>query len=101
MSNLEQTLSIIKPDAVERNLAEEIKNIFVKNRLNIKDSKKIHITKDEAAEACKKLLAQINNDHASFPHEIALRLHSDQGREFTARGNQVRLIEPAGFRPQK
>ena len=26
---------------------------------------------------------------------------SDQGREFTARGNQVRLIEPAGFRPQK
>ena len=50
MSNLEQTLSIIKPDAVERNLAEEIKNIFVKNKLNIKDSKKIHITKDEAAE---------------------------------------------------
>ena len=50
MSNLEQTLSIIKPDAVERNLAEEIKNIFVKNRLKIKDSKKIHITKDEAAE---------------------------------------------------
>ena len=50
MSNLEQTLSIIKPDAVERNLTEEIKNIFVKNRLNIKDSKKIHITKDEAAE---------------------------------------------------
>ena len=50
MSNLEQTLSIIKPDAVERNLAKEIKNIFVKNRLNIKDSKKIHITKDEAAE---------------------------------------------------
>ena len=50
MSNLEQTLSIIKPDAVERNLTEEIKNIFVKNKLNIKDSKKIHITKDEASE---------------------------------------------------
>ena len=28
MSNLERTLSIIKPDAVERNLVEEIKNIF-------------------------------------------------------------------------
>ena len=28
MSNLEQTLSIIKPDAVERNLDKEIKNIF-------------------------------------------------------------------------
>ncbi|MDC0937720.1 nucleoside-diphosphate kinase [Pelagibacteraceae bacterium] len=49
MSN-EQTLSIIKPDAVERNLTEEIKNFFVKNNLKIKDSKKIHITKDEAAE---------------------------------------------------
>ena len=48
--NLEQTLSIIKPDAVERNLVEEIKNIFVKNKIKILDSKKIHITKDEAAE---------------------------------------------------
>ncbi len=50
MNNVEQTLSIIKPDAVERNLVEEIKNIFLKNNLNIKDSKKLHITKDEAAE---------------------------------------------------
>ena len=50
MSNIEQTLSIIKPDAVERNLVEEIKNIFIKNNLNIKESKKIQITKDEAAE---------------------------------------------------
>ena len=50
MSNMEQTLSIIKPDAVERNLSDEIKNIFTKNNLKIKDSKKIHITKDEAAE---------------------------------------------------
>ena len=50
MSKSEQTLSIIKPDAVERNLVEEIKNIFIKNNLVIKDSKKIHITKDEAAE---------------------------------------------------
>ena len=36
----EQTLSIIKPDAVERNLAEDIKNIFVKNNLKIKEKKK-------------------------------------------------------------
>jgi nucleoside-diphosphate kinase len=49
MSN-ELTLSIIKPDAVERNLVEDIKNIFIKNNLNIKESKKIHITKEEAAE---------------------------------------------------
>tara|TARA_B100000035_G_scaffold245113_1_gene213669 strand:- start:27 stop:437 length:411 start_codon:yes stop_codon:yes gene_type:complete len=50
MSNIEQTLSIVKPDAVERNLAEEIKNIFIKNNLTIKDSKKIQVSKDEAAE---------------------------------------------------
>tara|TARA_B100000242_G_C42823088_1_gene382446 strand:- start:16 stop:426 length:411 start_codon:yes stop_codon:yes gene_type:complete len=50
MSNTEQTLSIIKPDAVERNLIDEIKSIFLKNKLQIKDSRKIHITKDEAAE---------------------------------------------------
>ena len=35
MSNLEQTLSIIKPDAVERNLQEEIKNMFKKNGFNL------------------------------------------------------------------
>tara|TARA_Y100001958_G_C20761138_1_gene241184 strand:- start:41 stop:451 length:411 start_codon:yes stop_codon:yes gene_type:complete len=50
MNSKEQTLSIIKPDAVARNLVGEIKNIFLKNSLFIKDSKKIHITKDEAAE---------------------------------------------------
>ena len=50
MSNIEQTLSIIKPDAVERNLVDDIKNIFIKNNLNIKESKKIHISKDEASE---------------------------------------------------
>ena len=50
MNKVEQTLSIIKPDAVERNLGEEIKSIFKKNNLTIKESKKIHITKDEASE---------------------------------------------------
>ncbi len=50
MSNIEKTLSIIKPDAVERNLVEKIKDIFSKNKLNILDTKKIHITKDEASE---------------------------------------------------
>jgi nucleoside-diphosphate kinase len=47
---MEKTLSIIKPDAVERNLIEEIKSIFIKNDLKIANSKKIHITKEEAAE---------------------------------------------------
>ena len=50
MNNTEQTLSIIKPDAVERNLIENIKDIFINNNLTIKESKKIHITKDEAAD---------------------------------------------------
>ena len=50
MNNIEQTLSIIKPDAVERNLIEKIKVIFETNNLKIIEQKKIHITKDEAAE---------------------------------------------------
>ena len=50
MSNIEQTLSIIKPDAVERNLIDEIKKIFIENNLKILNSKKIHITKEEASE---------------------------------------------------
>ena len=50
MSNIEQTLSIIKPDAVERDLIDEIKAIFTKNNLKIKEDKKIHLTKEEAAE---------------------------------------------------
>ena len=50
MSSLQQTLSIIKPDAVERNLIDKIKSIFTSNSLIIKDSKKIRISKDEAAE---------------------------------------------------
>ena len=50
MNDMEQTLSIIKPDAVERNLIEDIKSMFTKNNLKIKEDKKIHITKEEAAE---------------------------------------------------
>ena len=50
MSNTEQTLSIIKPDAVERNLTEDIKKIFLENNLKILNSKKIHISKEEASE---------------------------------------------------
>ena len=50
MSNIEKTLSIIKPDAVERNLTEDIKKIFIENNLKIINSKKIHISKEEAAD---------------------------------------------------
>ena len=48
MSNLEQTLSIIKPDAVERNLESEIKKIFISDGFKIIKDKKIQITKSEA-----------------------------------------------------
>ena len=48
MSNIEQTLSIIKPDAVERNLENEIKEMFKRTGFNIHKEKKIHITKSEA-----------------------------------------------------
>jgi nucleoside-diphosphate kinase len=50
MSNLEQTLSIVKPDAVERNLDNEIKNFFEKNSLKIIKNKKVKISKEEASE---------------------------------------------------
>ena len=48
MSNTEQTLSIIKPDAVERNLDREIKEMFTHKGFNIVKEKKIQITKPEA-----------------------------------------------------
>jgi nucleoside-diphosphate kinase len=48
MSNIEKTLSIIKPDAVERNLENEIKEIFKNNGFSIIKEKKIQIEKSEA-----------------------------------------------------
>jgi len=47
---IEQTLSIIKPDAVERNLEGKIKSFFEKNNLKILKSKKVKISKEEASE---------------------------------------------------
>ena len=48
MNNLEQTLSIIKPDAVERNLDSEIKEMFRNKGFKILKEKKIQIEKSEA-----------------------------------------------------
>ena len=48
MSEVEQTLSIIKPDAVERNLDQQIKSIFLKNGFKIIKEKKIKLEKNEA-----------------------------------------------------
>ena len=77
MSNVEQTLSIIKPDAVERNLSENIKSIFSKNNLSILASKKLHISKDEAAEfykihQSKPFYDQLCNYLSSGPIEVLI-----------------------------
>ena len=48
MSDIEQTLSIIKPDAVERNLQDQIKKEFINKGFEIIKEKKIHISKEEA-----------------------------------------------------
>ena len=50
MSNIEQTLSIIKPDAMERNLDGEIKLMFEKDGFKIVKEKKIQLVKSEAEE---------------------------------------------------
>ena len=50
MSNMEQTLSIIKPDAVERNLDSEIKSIFQNDGFKIANEKKIQLAKSDAEE---------------------------------------------------
>ena len=50
MSNIEQTLSIIKPDAIERNLEKQIKDQFLNNSFKIIKEKKIQISKSEAEE---------------------------------------------------
>ena len=77
MSNAERTLSIIKPDAVERNLSEKIKSIFLKNNLLILDTKKLHISKDEAAEfykvhQSKPFYDQLCNYLSSGPIEVMI-----------------------------
>ena len=46
MNSLERTLSIVKPDAVERNLTENIKKVFTENKLKIVQEKKIQISKE-------------------------------------------------------
>ena len=48
MSNTEQTLSIIKPDAVERNLDDKIKSIFINKGFKIVKEKKIKLEKEDA-----------------------------------------------------
>ncbi len=73
----ELTLSIIKPDAIERNLSEKIKSIFLKNKLSILETKKLHISKDEASEfykihQSKPFYDQLCNYLSSGPIEVLI-----------------------------
>ena len=78
----EQTLSIIKPDAVERNLENKIKNFFLKNGLKISKSKKVQITKEEATEFYKihqtKPFFQELCDYLSSGPIVVMVLEGDQ-----------------------
>ena len=76
-NNSEQILSIIKPDAVERNLSEKIKLIFSQNNLTILNTKKLHISKEEAAEfykvhQSKPFYDQLCNYLSSGPIEVLI-----------------------------
>ena len=68
MSNTEQTLSIIKPDAVERNLDNEIKEMFKNKGFSILKEKKIKILKKDTPKSlAKKVLKQ---EHKLYPKAI-------------------------------
>ena len=90
MSKIEQTLSIIKPDAVERNLIEDIKKIFTKNNLTIRESKKIHITKDEAAEFYKVHQAKpFYNDLCSYLSSSPIVVMILEGKNAVASNREI------------
>ena len=68
MSNLEQTLSIIKPDAVERNLEKKIEDHFIKNDFKIINKKKVKIKKTDSVKTLSaKVLSQ---EHKLYPAAI-------------------------------
>ena len=73
MSSVEKTLSIIKPDAVERNLSETIKSIFTKNNLLILDSKNCLVLREKINFEFPIRLLQGTADN-DVPLDLALRL---------------------------
>ena len=65
MSNLEQTLSIIKPDAVERNLDDKIKSVFVNKGFKIVKEKKIKLEKENAVLGNRELMGATKPEDAA------------------------------------
>ena len=86
MSNLEQTLSIIKPDAVERNIENEIKEMFKSNGFTILKEKKIQIEKSEAEKFYKVHETKpFYNDLCAYLSSgpiVVMRLHTHTVRRF-------------------
>ena len=70
MSNLQQTLSIIKPDAVERNLDKEIKEMFKNNGFQILKEKKIQLEKSEA----ENFIRSMKQNHSIMIFVLTFRL---------------------------
>ena len=68
MSNLEKTLSIIKPDAVERNLDNEIKEMFKEHEADILKEVELIIYRSELAEEFKKKLIYFLPDAVGLDH---------------------------------
>ena len=90
MSSLEQTLSIIKPDAVERNLEDKIKGFFVKKNLKIIKSKKVKINKEEASEFYK--IHQTNpfyNDLCNYLSSGPIIVMILEGEEAISKNRQI------------
>ena len=87
---MEKTLSIIKPDAVERNLEEKIKFFFEDNNLKISKIKKVKISKEEAAEfykvhQTKPFDNEVCNDLSSGPIVVMVL----EGENAVSRNRQV------------
>ena len=97
MNRLERTLSIVKPDAVERNLTEDIKNIFIENQLKIVQEKKIQLSKDEAAEfykvhQTKPFYERLCNYLSSGPITVMILEGEDAIKENTSKKTKLMKI---------
>ena len=87
---MEQTLSIIKPDAIERNLENNIKTFFEKNDLKILKSKKIKINKEEASEFYKvHQTKSFYNDLCNYLSSGPIIVMILEGEEVVSRNREI------------
>ena len=87
---MEQTLSIIKPDAIERNLENNIKAFLEKNDLKILKSKKIKISKEEASEFYKvHQTKSFYNDLCNYLSSGPIIVMILEGEEVVSRNREI------------